>query len=126
MATLSDPNFIILYVENIPQSAAFYADLLGRAPAESSPNFAMFPLSSGVMLGLWARHDVKPAPIASGGGAEICIAVTHVEAVDSLHTEWRGRGLTIIQPPTKMDFGHTFVACDPDGHRLRVFFPTGA
>jgi hypothetical protein len=22
-----------------------------------------------------------------------------------------------------MDFGHTFVALDPDGHRLRVFFP---
>jgi hypothetical protein len=25
--------------------------------------------------------------------------------------------------PTKMDFGTTFVALDPDGHRLRVFAP---
>ena len=25
-----------------------------------------------------------------------------------------------------MDFGHTFVAADPDGHRLRVFVPGAA
>jgi hypothetical protein len=31
------------------------------------------------------------------------------------------RGLPIAQAPTAMDFGPTFVALDPDGHRLRVF-----
>jgi hypothetical protein len=31
------------------------------------------------------------------------------------------RGLSIILAPAKMDFGFTFLACDPDGHRLRVF-----
>ena len=51
---MSDPNFIIPYVKNPAQSAAFYAGLLGRPPVDSSPNFAMFALSSGVMLGLWA------------------------------------------------------------------------
>jgi catechol 2,3-dioxygenase-like lactoylglutathione lyase family enzyme len=126
MATLPDPNFIILYVENVAASAGFYSDLLGRPPIESSPNFAMFALSTGVTLGLWARHDVKPAATVTGGGGEICIAVADVEAVQSLHSEWFGRGLPIIQPPTKMDFGHTFVASDLDGHRLRVFFPTGS
>ena len=30
-------------------------------------------------------------------------------------------GVKILQPPTDMDFGRTFVALDPDGHRLRVF-----
>jgi hypothetical protein len=29
----------------------------------------------------------------------------------------------ILQPPTAMDFGYTFLAADPDGHRLRVFAP---
>ena len=33
-------------------------------------------------------------------------------------------GLRIIQEPTKMDFGFTFTAADPDGHRLRVFNPS--
>jgi hypothetical protein len=32
----------------------------------------------------------------------------------------------MAQTPTEMDFGTTFVALDPDGHRLRVFAtPTG-
>jgi hypothetical protein len=31
--------------------------------------------------------------------------------------------LKIAQAPTAMDFGMTFVALDPDGHRLRVFAP---
>jgi hypothetical protein len=34
------------------------------------------------------------------------------------------RKLKIAQPPTKLDFGSTFVALlDPDGHHLRVFAP---
>ena len=31
-----------------------------------------------------------------------------------------------ICAPTAMDFGFTFVALDPDGHRLRVFAPGAA
>ena len=124
MATTPDPNFIICYVTNVASSTAFYADLLGRPPVESAPNFAMFALSSGVMLGLWALSDVKPPSMTLGGGGEICITVANVKTVDSLCEEWLGRGMTIIQQPTKMDFGYTFVACDPDGHRIRVFVPT--
>ena len=33
------------------------------------------------------------------------------------------RGIEILQKPTRMDFGFTFVGLDPDGHRLRVFAP---
>jgi predicted enzyme related to lactoylglutathione lyase len=123
-ALLADPNFILLYVDSPAASAAFYADLLGRAPVESSPAFAMFALASGVMLGLWARRTVEPA--ASGtGGAEIAFTAADADALDAAHSDWRGRGMRIVQPPTRMDFGYTFVALDPDGHRLRVFVPAG-
>ena len=44
-------------------------------------------------------------------------------AVRELHADWSARGLTIAQAPTAMDFGFTFVALDPDGHRLRGFAP---
>jgi predicted enzyme related to lactoylglutathione lyase len=44
-------------------------------------------------------------------------------AVDQTHADWRERGLKVAQPPTDMEFGRTFVALDPDGHRLRVFAP---
>lgn len=117
------PNFLILYVDNPAASAAFYADLLERPAVEASPTFALFALESGVMLGLWSRHTVAPAPAAAGGGAELAFALDSDAAVDALHRQWSARGLVIAQPPTRMDFGHTFVALDPDGHRLRVFAP---
>ena len=120
---MPDISFVLLYVDSPPASAAFYADLLARPPVDSSPTFAMFAMASGVMLGLWARHTVEPAAAAGSGGGEIAFTVENADAVNSLHADWRERGLTIAQVPTKMDFGYTFVALDPDGHRLRVFVP---
>ena len=122
---MSDPNFVILYVKSPTDSVAFYADLLGKAPVETSPTFAMFALDSGTMLGLWAAHTVEPVASAPGG-AEIAFAVDAVETVKSMHATWSAKGLKIVQSPTGMDGGFTFVALDPDGHRLRVFAPGGA
>ncbi|CAN7249275.1 VOC family protein [Bosea sp. LjRoot9] len=118
-----DANFIILYVDSPLASARFYADLLGREPLDSSATFAMFALPSGIMLGLWSRHTVEPAAGAAGGGAEIAMTVADAAAVDAAHADWAARGLAILQVPTDLDFGRTFVALDPDGHRLRVFAP---
>ena len=41
--------------------------------------------------------------------------------MDTIHADWMRRGLPILQAPVRMDFGYTFVASDPDGHRFRVF-----
>lgn len=120
---MADPNFIILYVDNPPQSARFYADLLGKPPVESSATFAMFALETGVMLGLWSRHTVEPASAVAPGAGELAFAVGDNETVQRLYGDWGGRGLRIAQAPTDLDFGRTFVALDPDGHRLRVFAP---
>lgn len=123
---MPDPNFILLYVDNPPASARFYADLLGKPPVESSPTFAMFALESGVRLGLWSRHTVQPATGASPGAGELAFAVADKDAVQKLYAEWSARELRIVQTPTDLDFGHTFVALDPDGHRLRVFAPVAS
>ncbi|WP_158805188.1 VOC family protein [Acidisoma sp. L85] len=120
---MTKPNLVVFYVDSLAASAAFYRDLLDREPAESSPNFVMFPLSGGMGLGLWARHAVEPAVLAGPGGAEVVFAA---EDIDAVHRDWSSRGLRIAQPPTDMDFGRTFVALDPDGHRLRVFAPAAA
>lgn len=115
------PNFIILYVDQPQQSGAFYSKLLGREPVEASPTFVMFVLDGGFKLGLWSRHTVEPAAVAAGGGAEIVFALDTPDAVNAAHAEWAGRGLKILQAPTDMDFGRSFVALDPDNHRLRVY-----
>jgi predicted enzyme related to lactoylglutathione lyase len=122
---MTDINFVLLYVENPQRSEAFYAEIFGRPAVESSPTFVMFAMTSGLMLGLWARGGVAPAANAPGGG-EIAFAVEDDAAVDARHNEWRERGIKIVQAPTSMDFGRTFVGLDPDGHRLRVFAPGGA
>ena len=123
---MADPNFIILYVDNPAASADFYAALLGKPPVESSPTFAMFALPSGVMLGLWSRHTVEPAASATlGSGSEVAFAVDSKDEVTALYDAWTGRGLRVAQKPVDLDFGHTFVALDPDGHRLRVFAAAG-
>jgi catechol 2,3-dioxygenase-like lactoylglutathione lyase family enzyme len=122
---MHEPNFVLLYVKSPADSAAFYADLLGHPPVDASPTFAMFALASGVVLGLWARHTVEPAPNGVGGG-ELAFAIADKDAVMATHADWRKRGLMIAQAPTAMDFGFTFTALDPDGHRLRVFAPGGA
>ncbi|WP_199085622.1 VOC family protein [Bosea sp. ASV33] len=118
-----DAHFILLHVESPAASAAFYADLLGKEPLELSPTFAMFALPSGARLGLWSRHTVEPAATTTGGAAEIAMIAPSLEAVDAIHADWRKRGIAILQEPTDLDFGRTFTARDPDGHRLRVFRP---
>jgi predicted enzyme related to lactoylglutathione lyase len=121
-----DPNFILLYVDSPERSTAFYAKLLDKQPVEASPTFAMFALSSGVMLGLWARHTVAPQAAASESArSELAFAVQDEDSVHARHAAWSASGLPILQAPVRMDFGLTFVAADPDGHRLRVFAPGG-
>jgi catechol 2,3-dioxygenase-like lactoylglutathione lyase family enzyme len=123
---MTDPNFIILYVDSPTISARFYADLLGRPPIEASPTFAMLALASGVMVGLWSRHTVEPPAPANACGGELAFSVASKEEVDALYADWCQRQLAMAQTPSNMDFGYTFVALDPDGHRLRVFAPSEA
>ncbi len=122
---MSHPNFVLLYVKNPTDSAAFYAALLGAPVIEASPTFAMLKLDSGVMLGLWASSGVEPAATAPGG-CELAIAVANDVAVQAHLEAWQLAGARLLQPPTLMDFGYTFTVADPDGHRLRVFAPRRA
>lgn len=121
------PTYALLYVRNPAASATFYTPLLGRAPVEESPTFVLYVLDSGHKVGFWQRDGVlPPAPAADGrGGAsfELAFPVADAATVEALYAEWRARGVPIAQAPVAMDFGHTFVALDPDGHRLRVFAP---
>jgi predicted enzyme related to lactoylglutathione lyase len=121
-----NPNFLLLYVESPTTSAAFYTALLGHGPIDASATFALFALPSGVMLGLWSKHTVEPTAPPSIGGSELAFTVDDANAVRAKHAEWSARGMPIAQSTTQMDFGYTFVALDPDGHRLRVFAPGAA
>jgi catechol 2,3-dioxygenase-like lactoylglutathione lyase family enzyme len=110
--------FVLLFVENPQKSGIFYQNLLDLKPVEQSPTFVMFALKNGVMLGLWSRYTAEPRVDASAGALEICFPADDVDAV---YDAWGKKHVTIAQKPTDMDFGRTFVALDPDGHRIRVY-----
>lgn len=107
---------ILLAVADPEVSARFYTDLLGCRPVVSRPDRALFVLSSGRALGLLRRAD---------GSAAICevdFPMAGPAAVDQAHADWWDRGARILTPPCDdQGAGRSFVAGDPDGHRLRVF-----
>ncbi|QQR35136.1 VOC family protein [Devosia oryziradicis] len=114
-------NYILLAVADPAKSAAFYSTLLDIQPVESSPTFVLYVLPNGVKLGLWIKGEIEPAP-RPAGGIEVCFSEDDYDAVSLTFNDWKNKA-RIIQQPIEMDFGFTFVAEDPDGHRLRVFAP---
>jgi predicted enzyme related to lactoylglutathione lyase len=123
---MPDFNFLLLHVADHAASAALYSALLGIPIVEQKSDIAILPLRDGVMLGLWSQDTVEPESTGQSGASEIAFSVADATAVEATHADWVRRGLTIIQAPTRMRFGTTFVALDPDGHRLRVFAPQAA
>ncbi|AKJ03412.1 glyoxalase/bleomycin resistance protein/dioxygenase superfamily protein [Archangium gephyra] len=113
-------NYLLLAVRNPLASAELYSKLLGREPVEKSRTFVLYVLPTGLKIGLWLADEVAPAP-KPAGGIELSFSEESRDAVRATHAEWTRLGLKVVQEPTEMDFGFTFVAEDPDGHRLRPF-----
>ncbi len=110
--------FVLLFVANPQKSSLFYQEIFKLKPIEESPTFVMFALANGVMLGLWSKYTAEPRVDASPGALEFCFPS---EDVDALYEDWGHKQVTIAQKPTDMDFGRSFVALDPDGHRIRIY-----
>lgn len=116
-------NLVLLYVEDPRRSALFYEKLLGHPPAAAFPTYAAFALGNGLHLGLWSTGAKDFVSGGTGHRSELAIMVEDGAAVDALYEAWQGLGVSIEQEPTTAVFGRTFVALDPDGHRLRVCTP---
>lgn len=112
---------IVLYVENISVSKKFYAHLLESNAHELSPTFVSFELDSELKLEPKQRAQTQPPSTVTGGGTEICIKVKDEATLNSLFEQWQSKGVSFAQLPTALMFGPTFVALDPDGHRIRAF-----
>lgn len=114
------PDYILFAVQDPRQSAILYDQLLGQKPVESADTFVRYVLSNGIGVGLWKASTMQPVP-ASPGGVEIAFGLESREAVLRTYDEWTKLGVQVLQAPTDMDFGFTFVVACPDGHRLRPF-----
>jgi catechol 2,3-dioxygenase-like lactoylglutathione lyase family enzyme len=112
-----DFGFVLFFVRDPHVSARFYERLLQTPPVEESDTFALFPLPNGTMLGLWSPKSAHPAPTGGPGSTEIAFLT---EDVDAAYVDWKSRDIPTVTVPEDLDFGRTFIAADPDGHRIRV------
>lgn len=120
---MTAPNLLILYVEDAAASGLFYEKLFGHAPVAQSPGFVAFRFENGLGLGLWSTSSSEFVSSGTGHRSEIAIVAGDDASIDRLHDEWRAADVAIEQPPFNAVFGRTFVALDPDGHRIRVCSP---
>lgn len=117
----SSLDFVLLFVNDPAESAVFYQRFFNLNPVEQSPTFVLFAFDNGVKLGLWSRKTALPAVTAQPGASEIAF---FERDVDSAYARATLLDIAIAQAPTQMDFGYTCVMLDPDGHRIRFFWPT--
>ncbi|HDS1818028.1 TPA: VOC family protein [Pseudomonas putida] len=120
---MKSPNLFLLYVQDPQKSCVFYERLLGRKAQAAFPSYVSFLLDNGTALGLWSTGAKDYKSGGSGNRSEVAFLVKTETQVETLHQQWAAWGVYIEQPLHDAVFGLTFVALDPDGHRLRVCIP---
>jgi predicted enzyme related to lactoylglutathione lyase len=120
---MTTPNLILLYVEDPARSCKFYEKLLREPPVASFPTYVAFRFDNGLYLGLWSTGAANFVSAGNGNRSELAFMVDDDATVDGLYRDWSAAGVAIEQEPMTAVFGRTFVALDPDGHRLRVCTP---
>ena len=115
---------ILLHVADMGASTEFYRGILQREPVDAGEDFTLFVMNSGTTLGLWRRDVIDPPAQGETDSIELGFKREHHE-VDVCHADWVAQGVTMLMPPTDRPFGRSFVALDPDGHRLRVYALNG-
>jgi predicted enzyme related to lactoylglutathione lyase len=117
------PNLVLLYVEDPQRSSAFYEKLFGVPPTATFPTYVAFAFETGLAVGLWSTQAKNFVSTGPGHRSEIAFMVADDQRVRDVHERWARSGVAIEQPLHGAVFGLTFVAIDPDGHRIRVCTP---
>lgn len=117
------PNLIIFYVENPQESARFYERIFEKNPVDFYPTWATFTFDNGLCFGLWSTKAKNFVSDGSGHRSELSFMINGEQSVRDLYHKWISLGVSIEQDLHEAVFGLTFVALDPDGHRIRVCMP---
>lgn len=114
------PNLFLLYVESPAKSVVFYERLFERAPTTNFPTYADFTFENGLVIGLWSSGADSFVSGGQGHRSELAFMSGDDEKVREIFKKWKSMAVEIEQEPVETVFGLTFVALDPDGHRIRV------
>jgi catechol 2,3-dioxygenase-like lactoylglutathione lyase family enzyme len=119
------PAHFILYVADQARSAAFYRQVLNRAPRLDVPGMTEFELAEGAVLGLMPESGIRallgpalPDP-AAARGAPRCELYLIVDDPAARHDRAIAAGAKELSAPAPRDWGHVAAyALDLDGHVL--------
>jgi catechol 2,3-dioxygenase-like lactoylglutathione lyase family enzyme len=117
---------IMLGVEDLDRSKAFYGEGLGCRIAMDYPNFVSFDLGEGSSsLALYVREAAaRDAGVSSEGsgfrGVSLHFIVESKEAVDQAMTSALAAGGNLVRKATATQWGYFGYFSDPDGYLWKV------
>jgi hypothetical protein len=117
------PNLLLFYVQDPIKSALFYEKIFSMVPSTLFPTYVAFTFENGLTFSLWSTQAKNFVSEGTGNRSELSFMVKDEQAVRTLREQWRELGVVIEQDLHEAVFGLTFVALDPDGHRIRVCMP---
>jgi lactoylglutathione lyase len=119
-AAIKDVGAIILFVEDLSRSKAFYHDLLGLDVQFEDPESVGFKVEGLAFIVLQvdrARVQLQGEPTAVPRAAATAFLTSFTDDVDARHADLAGRGISFFQKPTDQPWGvRTAYFKDPDGH----------
>lgn len=102
------------------ESATFYEKIFKTTPVASFPTYVAFSFANGFTFSLWSTQANNFVSGGQGHRSELAFMVPNDDQVRTLRNDWKELGVQIEQDLHEAVFGLTFVALDPDGHRIRV------
>jgi hypothetical protein len=117
------PNLLLFYVKNPLESASFYERIFSIKPIVSFPTYVAFSFDNGFTFSLWSIEAKNFVSDGVGHRCELAFMVKDEKTVRELRKQWGKLDVVIEQDLHEAVFGLTFVALDPDGHRIRVCMP---
>lgn len=117
------PNLVLFYVKNPTESASFYEKIFEQQPVVAFPTYVAFTFPNGFTFSLWSTQAKDFVSAGTGCRSELAFMVSDDNEVHRLRNHWGKLGVSIEQELHAAVFGLTFVALDPDGHRIRVCIP---
>jgi catechol 2,3-dioxygenase-like lactoylglutathione lyase family enzyme len=128
-AAIKDVGAIILFVEDLQRSKAFYKDVLGvEVNFEDDESFGLKieGLALIVLQVERAQVQLQGEPTATPSAGATAFLATFTEDVDARHADLVERGVQFFQKPTDQTWGmRTAYFKDPDGHVWEIAQPIG-
>jgi len=126
-AAFNDVGAVILFVEDLQRSRAFYHDVLGldvQFEDAESVGFKIEKMAFIVLQVDRARVQLQGEPTATPSAGATAFLTTFTDDVDALHADLAGRGIGFFQEPTDQPWGmRTAYFKDPDGHVWEIAQP---